>query len=482
MNIVALMDVLVNTILEAEDSFLSNPKDFHSLEMTVKSSTDDFARNVLGNILSDANQLVYNNSSRKSKYNAQRTDTRTLISSFGDVSFDCTYYKRLEEPGGYTYLLEEMIGLGKRERFTEAAEVAILTEALKTSYREAATVIPSKSKITPTTVMNKVHQIAEDMPMEAPSELKKVDYLFIEADEDHVAEQHGRWRPKTENHGFISRLIYVYEYKCEDPKCKKRKVQVGTFRFSGLYPGSEGVTEIWEKVADYIDAHYDMDSIKQIFISGDGAGWIKSGARIIDKALYCADKFHLMQYINAASGQMLDEKDIAKEELYHLLYKRSKKGFKEYTDAMLACASNPLPVENLQKYVIGNWAAVMRTLHDKRVDGCSAEGHVSHLLSDRLSSRPMGWSQTGADRMSKLRVYEKNYGRDKIIDLVKYSREQRMLQKTGTDNIEVPTVSHREIMAENYNQARSYMDRWNVTIPGLTAKKTACIKNQIHLL
>lgn len=38
-----------------------------------------------------------------------------------------------------------------------------------------------------------------------------------------------------------------------------------------------------------------------------------------------------------------------------------------------------------------------------------AEGHVSHVLSDRLSSCPMGWSQTGADRMSKLRCYERNH-------------------------------------------------------------------------
>lgn len=62
----------------------------------------------------------------------------------------------------------------------------------------------------------------------------------------------------------------------------------------------------------------------------------------------------------------------------------------------------------------GNWAAIRRTLRNKLVNGCSAESHVSHVLSDGLSSRPMGWSQTGADRMSKLRYYERNYGRVRI--------------------------------------------------------------------
>ena len=97
---------------------------------------------------------------------------------------------------------------------------------------------------------------------------------------------------------------------------------------------------------------------------------------------------------------------------------------------MMASAHNQDPIEKLQTYVLGNWSAVMRTLHDERVQGCSAEGHVSHDLSHRLSSRPMGWSQDGADRMAKLRIYEKNFGRAKIIKLVKVSREKRILQKT----------------------------------------------------
>ena len=57
-----------------------------------------------------------------------------------------------------------MLGLGKKERFTEEAEVIMLTEALKTSYAEAARALPSKTKITKTTVMNKVHKIADEIP------------------------------------------------------------------------------------------------------------------------------------------------------------------------------------------------------------------------------------------------------------------------------------------------------------------------------
>lgn len=483
MDIVSLLELLVNGLIEAEEKFLNNPKDFYTLEKAVKSTTEAFSAKFLGEVLSSVNKQIYDCGWRQGKYKVQRNDKRTIITSVGDVTFDCTYYKRLTEEGGYVSLLEEMIGLDKHERFSEEAEVLLLTEALKTSYQEATRVLPSKQRITKTTVMNKVHQLAEEIAYVTSEEPKQVDYLFIEADEDHVAEQHGD--NSEDNKSFISKLVYVYESKQDVEGCKDKKELVNSFYFSGLYPGKESNEKLWKNVQNYIDVTYDTDSIKRVFISGDGASWIKSGADIVDKALFCADKFHLMKYINQAAAQMLDEKEIAKDELWHLLYSKkpkAKERFEAYTNQMLASAKNTETIEKLKTYVLGNWAAIRRTLRNKLVNGCSAESHVSHVLSDRLSSRPMGWSQTGADRMSKLRCYERNYGREGIINLVRVSREERKLKATGTDCVPVKEVSLREIMAEHYDQAKSYIERMQVHIPGLTAKKTASIRTQLKLL
>ncbi len=84
--------------------------------------------------------------------------------------------------------------------------------------------------------------------------------------------------------------------------------------------------------------------------------------------------------------------------------------------------------------------------------------------------------------MSKLRCYEKNYGKDGIINLVRISREEKRLQATGTENVELKEVSLREIRTEHYNQARSYIDRIQAHIPGITAKKTAAIRAQLRLV
>lgn len=481
MNIITLLEELVNGLIEAEDKFFQNPKDFHSLETTVKATTEAFSASFLGNVLSSMNEKIYKDGWRQGKYTVQRTDQRTLISSVGDITFDSTYY-RDKRNKAYHYLVEEILGLDAHERFTEEAEVLLLTEAMKTSYSEATKALPSRQNITKTTVMNKIHGIVDEIPISESDNKKCCKYLFIEADEDHVAEQHGRWTNKEDNSSFISRLAYVYEYKRESPTCKARKELVNTFYFGGVYAGSTGVEKFWSNVENFIEKNYEPDEIEQIFISGDGAQWIKSGAKYLYKAVFCMDKFHLMKYINAASNQMLDEREIAKSELYRLMNKQQKEKFKKYTNEMMRSANNPEPIQELQTLVLGNWKAVMRTYRNKIVEGCSAESHVSHVLSDRLSSRPMGWSKRGADRMSKLRCYEKNYGREKIIDLVQYSREQRRLEKTGTDDAIPVKVSLQEIRSDHYNQARSYIDRIQATIPDGTVRKIASIREQIKLI
>lgn len=483
MTIITLLDLLVNALIEAEGNFLNNPKDFHSLEKAVKASADAFAAGFLGEVLSGINERICSCSWREGRYNIQRNDKRTLISSVGDISFDCTYFRRLNEEGGYTYLLEDLIGLEHHERFTEEAEVLLLTEALKTSYSEATRILPSRQKITRTTVMNKVYRLAEEMPCEEPKEIKKVKYLYVEADEDHIAEQHGK--QSADNANFISKLVYVYEGKQDVSGYANRKELKGSFYFSGVYPGSEGNEKLWKNVQDYIDGNYDMEYLERIFVSGDGAAWIKSGADYLEKALFCTDKYHLMKYINQAATQIPDKKDEVKKELWHLLYSKKRKAkerFAAYTGQMLLKAKNPDKVEALRTYVLENWGAVRRTLKNKLVQGCSAESHVSHVLSDRLSSSPMGWSQRGADRMSKLRCYERNPGSEGIINLVRYSREQRKLLSTGTEDVMGKDLTLREITAEHYNQYRSYIDRMQAHILGLTVKKTASIRTQLRLL
>ena len=61
---------------------------------------------------------------------------------------------------------------------------------------------------------------------------------------------------------------------------------------------------------------------------------------------------------------------------------------------------------------------------------------MSHVYSDRRSSRPMDWSEDGADAMCRLRCYVKDYGEEKILELVNYHRSHKQ-DATGTEGISV---------------------------------------------
>lgn len=315
MEIITLFTALLEELFKAERIFIENTKDMYGFEEAVKSSANNFASGFMGKVLSSVDEQIRQDGWRRENYSIQRKDQKTLISSVGDVVFDCTLYRN-KNTGKYSYLTEQIIGLNKHERFTQSAEVAVLTEALKTSYARAAERVPSRSKITKTTVMNKVHEYTLEYPDPVPEEKKKQRILYIEADEDHVSEQHGRIIPEDGNKGFISRVAYVYEYKREAPNCKGRKELVNKFYFSGLYSGSEGVKQFWKEVNAFIEQTYDTEYLEIVYLSGDGAPWIKSGINYVDKAVFCTDRFHLMKYINAATNPLGEKGKESKAQIY----------------------------------------------------------------------------------------------------------------------------------------------------------------------
>ena len=134
----------------------------------------------------------------------------------------------------------------------------------------------------------------------------------------------------------------------------------------------------------------------------------------------------------------LDKETITKQRFYKYIYKNKLLASKKLlTRIKNHYEGSDHAVEECRKYLTGNWAYIQRAFRDKHVLGCSAEGHVSSVYSERMSSRPMGWSETGTDRMCKLRCFIRNYGREKVIDLVNYRRERELsvAAATGTNGM-----------------------------------------------
>ena len=198
MDIITLIKVLVSGLLDAEEDFLEHLDTFSAFEETVHELTDKMAADFLGLALTNADKLIRESGKRKSSYTIQRRRQRTLISSAGDITFTHTLYR--DNKGRTRCLLDELIRLPERERFTPVAEAKVLNEAEAHSYQHAAESIKTNGQtITKTTVMNKVHSIEKEI-----REMEKSRGVLSESWSIFLK---GKKRPETAGESWFRRSI-----------------------------------------------------------------------------------------------------------------------------------------------------------------------------------------------------------------------------------------------------------------------------------
>lgn len=176
-----------------------------------------------------------------------------------------------------------------------------------------------------------------------------------------------------------------------------------------------------------MNEHYELEKVKKIYLNADGGGWIETARSRIKGLSYVLDEFHLQKYLIRLISHMKDSADDALRELKTAIRRGTKAELCEIVERL----KNALPEESVntgtkrleqsRDYILENWgAARLRLMHKDGVIGSSTEGHVSHVLSSRMSSRPMGWSRTGAGKMAQLRAYYYNGG--DMLELVRYQK------------------------------------------------------------
>ena len=140
---------------------------------------------------------------------------------------------------------------------------------------------------------------------------------------------------------------------------------------------------------------------------------------------YVLDEFHLEKYLTRLTSHMKDSREDAADELRTAIRSKTKKEFERTVERLEGYLENERETKRMSEakaYILSNWtAARLRLKHKDGVKGSSTEGHVSHVLSSRMSSRPMGWSMTGAAKMAQLRAYSENRG--EMLELVRYQKK-----------------------------------------------------------
>lgn len=253
-------------------------------------------------------------------------------------------------------------------------------------------------------------------------------------------------------------LLVFWELK------SKRKKLINPHYFCGT-SYEENNTEFWDEIYEYISNHYDLDKVKKIYLSSDGGAWIKSGMKRIAGITYVLDEFHLEKYLTKLTSHMKDSKEDTLDELRTAIRSKTKQDFEKIVDRLKSCLEDEAGLKRIaiaKEYILSNWmAAKLRLRHQNGVKGSSTEGHVSHVLSSRMSSRPMGWSIKGATKMAKLRAYELNGG--DMLELIRY--QKRNLPKASGAEYEI--LSSTEIIKSEKNrhgELGKYVENMNHSI------------------
>ena len=386
--------------------------------------------------LEECNTLLEGSMKRRLYWQVKDRGQKSILTRIGSITFTRTRFKN-KESGESVYLLDKILGWEPHARLDDGAKAGILEAAAQESYEKAGeNACQGEERVSRETVMRHVRNV--EVPPEGQKEAaekRKVKYLYVEADEDHIALQQKEKKGDIKRYkwlaynGNIVKLAYLhegYEEKGEGPKRKELKNVV---YFGGLYRGKDN-EKLWGEVKEYIEKQYERDGIEKIYFQSDGGGWMKKGIEVLD-AEFVLDEFHIRKYIRKMARQGVSTEE-GREEAEKNLLEWIKKGNRKKLEEWAAQAGAELMEKDKKKlaenwdYIKKNWKGVRRRVQKgEGVTGSSTEGHISHVLSARMSSRPMGWCREGADSLSRIRIYWKNGGDMlKLVRLQKGRREE----------------------------------------------------------
>ena len=456
----------INKLENLENEFMKHPTKIAEYVLGITEELHKLGLEMIKESLESMDEMIRKSSLRKKEWLVEAHSFKQLTTSLGDVKFMKTLFCN-RKTGESEYLLDRILGLAPHERITEDAQAKMLEEAVQTSYRRGGEETSLTTEVSKQTVKNKIHQL-KFPKAEKPAKKKQVDYLYIDADEDHVSLQFREQKgdlTENENHRknncLITKLVYVYEgIENESPRGKRHRL-VNPYYFSGVNSG-EGNTEFWKEIYEYLDSNYELEHVKKVYVNSDGGSWIKAGMKQLAGITHVLDGFHLEKYLTKLTSHMKDSRDDASEELRQIIRNKTKKDFEnmvEKLEGYLEGDTGMKRMEEAKNYILSNWtAAKLRLKHRDGIKGSSTEGHVSHVLASRMSSRPMGWSKTGAEKMSQLKAYSLNGG--DMLELVRYQKED--LPKAA--GAEYDVLSSSQILASEKNrheQLGKYVDTIN---------------------
>ena len=295
--------------------------------------------------------------------------------------------------------MDRIAGIEAYERVSSGVGLALVEASLEMSYEKASAYVTGE-QVSRQTVMNKIRGAR---PRQELAEYRAVRELHIDADEDHAHLQTGK--------STIVPLVSVYEgveHQGKRGTCKnifhiseygKRRGTCKNIFHISEYGKRPPV--LWEEVADELERRYDLSNTK-IYLHGDGAPWIKEGLDYIPNCQFVLDRYHKNKAIKQALSGI--DRLAGSQYEFHIrkaLDEGDRGKLVSIRDTLLSrYPDREKTIRENMDYLLSNFDAITITKRDEAsLNGGCTEPHVSHVLSARLSSRPMGWSKKTLQRL-----------------------------------------------------------------------------------
>lgn len=448
MEVIQLLESKILPFSEKVLEFLAGGCSFPDFLIELKQDLDALGLDIAKVVLERLDEELRESPVRKQEWAVvRRNDPKALLTPFGQLSYTRSYYRHKKNKK-YLHLVDEKAGITPHSRMSPDMKAELAATCGEMSYEKATGQLSRYNpalKVSRQTASNCVKSFQTKPPVE-PLEKRHVDRLYIEADEDHV--KIGKRRAQA-------RLVYFHEGVVKTP----HRGQLTKARyFTTVQKAPE---EFWFEVLDTLDIQYDLSSVKEVYLSGDGAPWIQKGKELFPNCIFILDKFHLSKAIISATAHA--------PKLKQEVFRGIKKGDKQRVMGHLANALELAATEPRQrrvldtiKYINNNWEGIQNGVNHPHV-GCSAEGHVSHILSARLSSRPMAWSKQGAEKMAAIRATKANGESVQEHYLAMQGQAPTIVELKAVAQKELKRLRRKCLGKENLNNVPIYSGCGNLT-------------------
>jgi len=224
---------------------------------------------------------------------------------------------------------------------------------------------------------------------------RRVKRLYMEADGVYV-----RLQRQSKKHLEVrSAIAYEGWERLSSAREEYRLSEKRTYCHAGeQFSFWEGVSLAWAR-------KWDLSSVQEAILGGDGARWIRTGTEEFPGAIWQLDSYHLARACGRALGAQFGQ----------VLYQALREGQASQAQELLQTAGAPLRKGKqaqqsyrwVTKVAQEGWGLDWRfrqnvTDDTERGLGCM-EGNQAHLLAVRMKGKGRSWSPTGARNMAKVR-------------------------------------------------------------------------------